>query len=104
MVHVIDNYEDNITTFHFFSSLDGCSYGNEYLKKLFFEHMFKTSLSEAEFAELKTLANLAPGDFRTVRQACFYLAEEQTNASRIEALKAECALKRDGRKGPKIGF
>ena len=73
-------------------------------KRLFFERMFKTRLTEEEFAELKTLQNLAPGDFRTVRQEQFYLADEQTNWDRIEALKEECAVKKDGNKTARIGF
>ena len=73
-------------------------------KRLFFERMFKTRLTDAEFAELKELRNLAPGDFRTVRQEGFYLGEEQTNLDRIAALKEECALKKDGDHGSKIGF
>lgn len=73
-------------------------------KRLFFERMFKTRLTEEEYAELKTLQNLAPGDFRTVRQEQFYLADEQTNWDRIEALKEECAVKKDGNKAARIGF
>ena len=73
-------------------------------KRLFFERMFKTKLADAEFAELKELRNLAPGDFRTVRQEGFYLGEEQTNLDRIAALREECALKKDGDHGSKIGF
>ena len=73
-------------------------------KKTFFERMFKTLLSDGEFAELKTLQNLAPGDFRTVRQENFYLADEQSNMDRIEALREECRVKKDGDKTAKIGF
>jgi AAA+ superfamily predicted ATPase len=73
-------------------------------KKLFFERMFKTELTGDEFAELKALKNLAPGDFRTVRQEQFYLDEEQSNRDRIAALKEECLLKKDGDKSSKIGF
>ena len=73
-------------------------------KRLFFERMFKTELTGEEFAELKALKNLAPGDFRTVRQEQFYLDEEQTNRDRIAALKEECLLKKDGDKSSKIGF
>ena len=73
-------------------------------KRLFFERMFKATLSEGEFAELKTLRNLAPGDFRTVRQEQFYLGEEVSNADRIAALKEECALKKDGEHAAAIGF
>ena len=73
-------------------------------KRLFFERMFKTKLTDVEFAELKELRNLAPGDFRTVRQEGFYLGEEQTNLDRIAALREESALKKDGDHDAKIGF
>ena len=65
-------------------------------KKSFFERMFKTTLTDDEFAELKALRNLAPGDFRTVRQEQFYLGDAVTNLDRIVALKEECAVKKDG--------
>ena len=73
-------------------------------KKSFFERMFKTTLTDEEAAELKTLRNLAPGDFRTVRQEQFYLADEVTNLERIEALKDECRVKKDKRQSLPIGF
>ena len=73
-------------------------------KRLFFERMFKTKLSDAEFSELDQLGNLAPGDFRTVRQELFYLGRERTNRDRIAALQSECALKKDGRRASRIGF
>ena len=73
-------------------------------KRVFFEKMFKSVLSDEEFAELKEIPNLAPGDFRTVRQEQFYLGGEQTNLDRIAALKEECALKKDGSKTSHIGF
>ena len=73
-------------------------------KRLFFERMFKATLSDGEFAELRALRNLAPGDFRTVRQEQFYLGESVTNEDRIAALKEECALKKDGDHSATIGF
>ncbi len=73
-------------------------------KRRFFERMFKTTISDSDFAELKALRNLAPGDFRTVRQEQFYLGEEVSNADRIAALKEECALKKDGDHAATIGF
>ena len=73
-------------------------------KTSFFERMFKTTLTEGEFEELKTLGNLAPGDFRTVRQEAFYLDEETSNADLIAALRAECLLKKDGDTKSRIGF
>lgn len=62
-------------------------------KKLFFERIFKTVLTDEEFAELSTLDTLVPGDFRTVRQAQYYLGSDITNKDRIAALKEECAMK-----------
>ena len=73
-------------------------------KQVFFERMFKSKLAEGELAELKELRNLAPGDFRTVRQEQFYLGEEVTNGDRIAALKEECAIKKDGNHSVRIGF
>ena len=73
-------------------------------KKAFFERFFKSPLSEGEFAELRQLRNLAPGDFRTVRQEHFYLGDAVTNLDRIEALKEECSVKKDGDRHAPIGF
>ncbi len=73
-------------------------------KKSFFERMFKTTLADGELAELRQLRNLAPGDFRTVRQEQFYLGDAVTNIDRIEALREECAVKRDGEHSAAIGF
>ena len=79
-------------------------YLDENGSRAFFERMFGTKLTEAEAAELKELRNLAPGDFRTVRQELFYLGEEATNADRLAALKDECAVKKDGDRSRPIGF
>ena len=73
-------------------------------KKIFFERFFNTVINEEENKALNEILNLAPGDFRTVRQEHFYLDEAQTNFDRIAALKEECALKKDGNKSAKIGF
>ena len=73
-------------------------------KRAFFERMFKAALTDEEFAELKALRNLAPGDFRTVRQEQFYLGDVVTNLDRIAALKEECAVKKDGDSSLPIGF
>ena len=73
-------------------------------KRLFFERMFKSELADEDFTVLKELRNLAPGDFRTVRQEQFYLGGEVTNADRVAALKEECAIKKDGVHSARIGF
>lgn len=73
-------------------------------KRIFFEKMFKAKLTDEEFTELKSITNLTPGDFRTVRQEQFYLGDHQDNMSRIAALRQECEMKDGGRGASKIGF
>ena len=73
-------------------------------KKIFFERLFKCALTESEAAQLEAVPNLAPGDFRTVRQSMYYLGRNVTNAQRIAALEKESALKCDTKKLTKIGF
>ena len=72
--------------------------------KIFFERFFKTELAENDLSELSGLGNLAPGDFRTVRQEMFYLGEDASNRDRIAALKEECKVKKDGNNRIPIGF
>ena len=81
-------------------------YLDEAGKKLFFERMFNTALTDTEAALLAGIPNLAPGDFRTVRQGLFYLGADVTNAERLEGLRRESAAKQANRfaaKG-KMGF
>lgn len=75
-------------------------------KKLFFERMFHTSLSEAETHRLEEIPSLAPGDFRTVRQSLYYYGGEVTNAMRLDALERESDAKGISafRERSKIGF
>ena len=63
-------------------------------KRLFFERMFKTRLSDAEAARLAEIPNLAPGDFRTVRQSLYYLGGSATNDTRLGELEKESSLKK----------
>ena len=79
-------------------------YLDEVGKRLFFERMFNARLSDEESARLAEIGNLAPGDFRTVRQSMYYLGGSISNAQRIEALRQESVLKRDVRKARPIGF
>ena len=79
-------------------------YLDEAGKRHFFERMFKTRLSDEESARLAEVCNLAPGDFRTVRQSMYYLGGNVTNLQRIEALRGESEVKRDSRKFGRIGF
>ena len=71
-------------------------------KRLFFERMFKTRLSEAEATRLAEITNLAPGDFRTVRQSLYYLGGTVTNAMRLSELEKESSLKKGASR--RIGF
>ncbi len=70
----------------------------------FFERFFQTTLTPAEAEALSALKNLAPGDFRTVRQELFYLGESVGNMERIEALRDECAHKREEKPSGRMGF
>ena len=79
-------------------------YLDEAGKRLFFERMFKTKLTDADAAQLAEVRNLAPGDFRTVRQSMYYLGGEVTNAQRIAELAKESSVKRDTKKAGRIGF
>ena len=74
-------------------------------KRLFFERMFHSSLTDAEAKRLAAIPNLAPGDFRTVRQGMFYLPGEKTNALRLTELEKESEVKKDTRRAArKVGF
>ena len=71
-------------------------------KRAFFERMFKTRLGDAEARRLATIPNLAPGDFRTVRQSLYYLGGSVSNETRLNELEKECSLKKGC--GRRIGF
>ena len=79
-------------------------YLDEAGKRLFFERMFKEKLTKEEAARLAEVRNLAPGDFRTVRQSMYYLGGTVTNLQRIEELEKESIVKKDTKKAGKIGF
>ena len=71
-------------------------------KGIFFQRYFKTPLTDEERSRLNGIANLTPGDFRTVRESLYYLSARQTNTARLNALEAESEAK--GLKRAKIGF
>ena len=71
-------------------------------KGIFFQRYFKTPLTDEERSRLNGIANLTPGDFRTVRESLYYLSDRQTNTARLNALEAESESK--GLKRAKIGF
>ena len=72
-------------------------------KFLFFERMFKATLTDLEKSRLARIPNLAPGDFRTVRQSFHYLGGDTTNGDYLAALARESEAKQQG-KTTKIGF
>ena len=69
-----------------------------------FERMFGAPLSEAERARLDAIEDLAPGDFRTVRQSLHYLGASVDNAMRLGELEKESAVKRAGCRRVVMGF
>ena len=73
-------------------------------KRHFFEHMFRTTLTDDEADELDAIPNLCPGDFRTVRQSLYYLGGEVTNADRLAALRAESEAKPKTFSSAPMGF
>lgn len=75
-------------------------------KILFFERMFQTRLNDMEKIRLEMIPNLAPGDFRTVRQSLFYLGGDISNSERLAALERESLAKGQNRfaQKMKIGF
>ena len=82
-----------------FRYLDGAG------KVLFYKRMFRAKLSPTESKRLAEIPDLAPGDFRTVRQGLFYLGREVTNADRLAALERESQAKGNNRYSTKkIGF
>ena len=70
-------------------------------KRIFYARYFKSELSETEAKRLDRIDNLAPGDFRTVKERLFYVCENETNADRLSALEAEASAKHAN---GKIGF
>ena len=81
-------------------------YLDEAGKKLFFERMFRTTLTPEEYRELAEIPMLAPGDFRTVRQGFFYLGSRVNNRDYLDALARESEVKNGNRfaRKSKIGF
>jgi SpoVK/Ycf46/Vps4 family AAA+-type ATPase len=75
-------------------------------KRTLFGRMFKVELSPADAARLDAIPNLAPGDFRTVRQSLHYLSDTPLSPDLIlSALARESSLKRDAPASrPPVGF
>ena len=64
-------------------------------KALFFERFFGVPLAARDRAELCAIPDLAPGDFRTVRQSMRYLGGATDAAALLRALREESGAKRD---------
>ena len=115
LLHQMENFSGvMIGATNFFDSLDQAvlrrftfkiefGYLDDVGKRTFFERMFNAKLSEAESARLDAVANLAPGDFRTVRQSLYYLGSNVDNAMRIGELEKESRAKAVAHRG-RIGF
>lgn len=74
-------------------------------KQLFFEKMLGRRLSQGELMRLYAIPNLAPGDFRTVRQGMYYLGGELSNADYLAALEHESDVKQANKfSSKKVGF
>jgi hypothetical protein len=77
-------------------------------KDIFFDKFFNNKLNNEESERLHNIKYLTPGDFRTVRQSLFYLAENVSNAERLELLEKESIIKKsyltDNAGNVKIGF
>ena len=78
-------------------------YLDEVGKREFFERMFKSHLAEEEATRLAAIPNLAPGDFRTVRQSLHYLGGAVSNVTRLNELEKESSLKKSAGRA-RIGF
>ena len=78
-------------------------------KHLFYQRMFMPlcpdPLTAGQERQLALMVNLAPGDFRTVRQAFSYLGGRVSHAQLLDALEQESVAKRRaGIGGSGIGF
>lgn len=74
-------------------------------KRQFFERTFRTKLTAKEVQSLSGIPDLAPGDFRTVRQGLYYLGGGAKNADLLAALERESEAKGMTRYATKkIGF
>ena len=81
------------------------NYLDEAGKRKFFERTFGTKLAPREGERLAAIHDLAPGDYRTVRQGMYYLGKEATNEDRLAALERESQAKEKTRYATKkIGF
>ena len=99
------NFADNLdpATIRRFTFKVSFDYLTDDGKAAFFGRFFKVPLSRAERAELDAIPDLAPGDFRTVRQSFRYLGGTPDAGEILRALREESAAKCRQRSRP-MGF
>ena len=102
------NFSDNLdpATVRRFTFKVAFDYLSDDGKTLFFERFFGVPLSPNDRAALDAIPDLAPGDFRTVRQSLRYLGGSPSVADLLRALREESDAKRTagGRRIRSIGF
>ena len=102
------NFSDNLdpATVRRFTFKVAFDYLQDDGKALFFERFFGIPLSPRDRAELDAIPDLAPGDFRTVRQSFRYLGAPTDAAALLRALREESDAKRarNGSRSHRIGF
>ncbi len=102
------NFSDNLdpATVRRFTFKVAFDYLRDGGKALFFERFFGVPLSPRDRAELDAIPDLAPGDFRTVRQSLRYLGGPADAAALLRALREESDAKRarNGSRSRRIGF
>ena len=102
------NFSDNLdpATVRRFTFKVSFDYLSDDGKALFFERLFGVPLADRDRAELAAIPDLAPGDFRTVRQSLRYLGGAADAAALLRALREESDAKRHRGTGPrtKLGF
>ena len=102
------NYSDNLdpATVRRFTFKVSFDYLRDEGKALFFERFFGVPLAARDRAELCAIPDLAPGDFRTVRQSMRYLGGATDAPEILRALREESDAKRSqgGRPRAAIGF
>lgn len=101
------NFSDNLdpATVRRFTFKVAFDYLRDDGKALFFERFFGRPLSPRDRAELDAIPDLAPGDFRTVRQSLRYLGGSPDAAAFLRALREESDAKcARGAPRSRIGF
>lgn len=104
------NFVDNLdpATIRRFTFKLSFEYLTDEGKRLFFSRLFAAfgigQLAPDEELRLRRIPNLAPGDFRTVRQGLYYLGAGATAAQILDGLERESTAKQGSKAGSRIGF